>query len=87
MNEGRDARGWTRWGPVDADRDHRDARESASGSGRGGVAAAPPVRAVDAGLRWWRTRALPPLLLPSPAHTQAGPPPPPPPDQSVPPSS
>ncbi|CAM6017525.1 unnamed protein product [Sphagnum balticum] len=80
MNEGRDVRGWTRWGPMGADRDHRDARESASGSGsgRGGVAAAPPVRAVDAGLRWWRTRALcPPPFLPSPAHTRAGPPPPP----------
>ncbi|CAK9263497.1 unnamed protein product [Sphagnum jensenii] len=83
MNEGRDARGWTRWGPVGADRDHRDARESASGSGRGGVAAAPPVRAVDAGLRWWRTRALPPSLppprTPERDHHHH--------DQSVPPSS
>lgn len=51
---------------MGADRDLRDARESASGSGsgRGGVAAAPPVRAVDAGLRWWRTRTLPPSFPP-----------------------
>jgi hypothetical protein len=68
---------------MGAHRDHRDARESASGSGRGGVAAAPPVRAVDAGLRWWRTRALPPLLppprTPERDHHHH--------DQSVPPSS